>query len=105
VNSKRVYRLYPAEGLGVSRRKRKRSGPAERLPLALLTHPNPRWSRQYQPMVKGSETMHSEIGGEAQHDEQRMSCGFPNSVPGAIVPFSKLHSIRLPLFMTGDILK
>jgi hypothetical protein len=25
--------------------------------------------------------------------------------PGAIVPFSKLDSIRLPLFMTGDILK
>lgn len=47
VNHKRVYRLYREQGLQVRRRKRKRIGPARRVPLTLPTQPNTRWSMDF----------------------------------------------------------
>ena len=43
VNHKRTYRLYREQGLMVRKRKRKRIGLAERLPLAKSTAPNQSW--------------------------------------------------------------
>ena len=43
MNHKRTYRLYREQGLMVRKRKRKRIGLAERLPLAKSTAPNQSW--------------------------------------------------------------
>jgi putative transposase len=47
VNHKRTYRLYREQGLAVRRRKRKRIGLAERLPLPAPKEPNENWSMDY----------------------------------------------------------
>jgi putative transposase len=47
VNHKKTYRLYREQGLAVRRRKRKRIGLAERLPLPVPQGPNESWSMDY----------------------------------------------------------
>jgi putative transposase len=47
VNHKRTYRLYREQGLAVRKRKRKRIGIAERLPLPVPSGPNQSWSIDY----------------------------------------------------------
>lgn len=47
INIKRVYRLYKLEGLGVSRRKRKKGGNHLRVVPNAPTKPNERWSMDF----------------------------------------------------------
>jgi putative transposase len=47
VNHKRVYRLYRQEHLQVRKRMRKRTASVERVPLALPSGPNERWSMDF----------------------------------------------------------
>lgn len=47
VNHKRVYRVYRAEGLAVRRRARKKAAAVQRVPSAVPTRPNERWSLDF----------------------------------------------------------
>ena len=47
VNRKKTYRLYREMGLAVRRRKRKRIGPFERVPLPKPTAANQSWSMDF----------------------------------------------------------
>jgi putative transposase len=47
INIKRVYRLYKLEGLGVSRKKRKKRGSHMRVVPNAATRPNERWSMDF----------------------------------------------------------
>jgi putative transposase len=47
VNTKRVYRIYREENLGVRTAKRKRRSSHKRIPLPEATRPNQRWSMDF----------------------------------------------------------
>ena len=47
VNHKKVYRLYPEEGLAVRRRKRRKLAAGARIIVAAPTQPNQRWSMDF----------------------------------------------------------
>lgn len=47
VNGKRVWRLYVEEGLSLRRRRRRRRASVVRVPLAVASRPNERWSMDF----------------------------------------------------------
>ena len=105
VNHKKTYRLYREQGLSVRKRKRKRIGIAERLPLAVPSGPNQSWSMDYvaDGLIDGRKLRVLAIVDD--YSRECLALEVDTSLPGArvVAVLERLAELRgLPWSITVD---